>query len=128
MNAVSLLQAVPAGNGLITIGMLVIMLLIMYFLIIRPQRKEQKKVQAMLDALKKGDKIVTIGGIHGTVAQLKERAVIIKVDEGCKIEMSRNAISNVVSDKAEDEPVESKAKEKTEKAEKNGKTETKQDA
>lgn len=71
---------------------------IFYFFIIRPQNKKQKETQKMIDALKKGDKIVTIGGIHGTVSQTKEKTVIVKVDEGVKIEFNRSAIAGVVSE------------------------------
>ena len=53
----------------------------------------------MINALKKGDKIVTIGGIHGTVTSTKEKTVIVKVDDNCKIEFSRSAIAGVESDK-----------------------------
>jgi preprotein translocase subunit YajC len=68
---------------------------IFYFLIIRPQNKKQKETQKMLAALKKGDKIVTIGGIHGIIQSVKEGSVIVKVDENTKLEFSRSAISNV---------------------------------
>lgn len=103
MNFMNFLQAAPApGGNLVMLGTLGVMFVIMYFLIIRPQNKERKKLQEMISALKKGDKIVTIGGIYGTVSSLKEKTVILKVDENCKIEMSRNAISSVISDKAEE--------------------------
>ncbi|MDR1904173.1 MAG: preprotein translocase subunit YajC [Treponema sp.] len=68
---------------------------IFYFLIIRPQNKKQKETQRMLAALKRGDKIITIGGIHGTIASVKENTVIIKVDDTTKMEFSRSAISSV---------------------------------
>ncbi|MDR2257954.1 MAG: preprotein translocase subunit YajC [Treponema sp.] len=68
---------------------------IFYFLIIRPQNKKQKDTQRMLSALKKGDKIVTIGGIHGVIQNVKESSVIVKVDENTKLEFSRSAISGV---------------------------------
>ncbi|MDR1100334.1 MAG: preprotein translocase subunit YajC [Treponema sp.] len=70
---------------------------IFYFLIIRPQNKKQKETQKMLSALKKGDKIVTIGGIHGVIQNVKDSSstVIVKVDEGIKLEFSRSAISGV---------------------------------
>ncbi len=55
----------------------------------------------MIAALKKGDKIITIGGIHGTVSSTKEKTVIVKVDDNTKIEFLRSAISTVVTDKAE---------------------------
>jgi preprotein translocase subunit YajC len=68
---------------------------IFYFLIIRPQNKRQKETQKMLAALKKGDKIVTIGGIHGVIQSVKESSVIVKVDESTKLEFNRSAISSV---------------------------------
>ena len=73
----------------------VLIILIFYFLIIRPQNKKQKETQKMLAALKKGDKIVTIGGIHGTIQSVKESTVIVRVDGDTKLEFSRSAISNV---------------------------------
>ena len=90
--------AVP-GGGLITFLPFVLILLIMYFLMIRPQSKKQKETQRMLDALKKGDKVVTIGGIHGTVSSVKENTVVVRVDEGIKIEFNRTAIATVLNDK-----------------------------
>jgi len=68
---------------------------VFYFLIIRPQNKKQKETQKMLSALKKGDKIVTIGGIHGTIQSVKESTVIVRVDDNVKLEFNRSAISNV---------------------------------
>ena len=66
---------------------LVIVLVVFYFFIIRPQQKQQKKRRAMLDSLRKGDKIVTIGGIHGTLTDIKEDTIRLKVadnvEPGC---------------------------------------------
>ena len=75
-------------------------ILIFYFLIIRPQKKRDKETQAMLDALKKGDKIITIGGIHGTVVAVKEKTVVIKVDDNARIEFLKSAVSTVVNNDA----------------------------
>jgi preprotein translocase subunit YajC len=98
----SLLQANPATGSqtLMSVVPFVLIIAIFYFFIIRPQNKKQKETQKMIDALKKGDKVVTIGGIHGLVSQTKEKTVIIKVDEGVKIEVNRSAIAGVVSDNA----------------------------
>jgi preprotein translocase subunit YajC len=96
---------------------------IFYFLIIRPQNKKQKETQRMLEALKKGDKVVTIGGIHGVIQSVKEGSVIVRVDENTKMEFSRNAISNVVSEgKGEEKKAEAGKLE-----EKNGETAEKSD-
>ena len=92
------------GNKVGLLGSLVPFLLIIvifYFFMIRPQNKKQKETEKMLNALKKGDKIITIGGIHGTVSSVKENTVIVKVDDGCKIEFNRSAISTVLKSEAE---------------------------
>ncbi|MDR0382824.1 MAG: preprotein translocase subunit YajC [Spirochaetaceae bacterium] len=73
----------------------ILIIAIFYFLIIRPQNKKQKETQKMLSALKKGDKVVTIGGVHGTISSVKENSVLLKVDDNVKIEFSRSAIASV---------------------------------
>jgi len=85
---------------------------IFYFLIIRPQSKKRKETEKMLSALKKGDRIVTIGGIHGTVQTVRETTVIIKVDDNVKLEFLRSAVSSVLAsreDKEDKEKSESEA-------------------
>ncbi|MDR0557116.1 MAG: preprotein translocase subunit YajC [Treponema sp.] len=83
------------GNALVSFVPFILIIGIFYFLIIRPQNKKQKETQKMLGALKKGDRIVTIGGIHGTIQKVKEASVIVKVDENTKMEFSRSAVSSV---------------------------------
>ena len=104
---------------LITFGVII---LIFYFLIIRPQKKRDKEAKDMIAAIKKGDKIVTIGGIRGTVAVVKDSTVIIKVDDNTRIEFNKNAISAVLNKKEEsvvEKPSKKSAdKEKIEKVEK----------
>jgi preprotein translocase subunit YajC len=95
-----LMAAPPAGEGTapgLLGGLLPVaaIIAIFYFLIIRPQNKKQKETQRMLAALKKGDRIVTIGGIHGVIQNVKESSVIVKVDENTKLEFSRSAISGI---------------------------------
>jgi preprotein translocase subunit YajC len=89
-----------SSSLIITIGMVGLVLVVFYFLIIRPQNKRQKQVQNMLSALKKGDKVVTIGGIQGVVTAVKEQSVTLKVDESTKIEFQKSAIANIVDKKA----------------------------
>ena len=96
--------AASASTSSSLIGSLLPFLLIIvifYFFLIRPQNKKQKETQKMLDALKKGDKVITIGGIHGTVSSVKENTVIVKVDDDCKLEFNRTAISSVELTEAE---------------------------
>ena len=97
---------------LITFGVII---LIFYFLIIRPQKRD-KEAKDMLASMKKGDKIVTIGGIRGTVAVVKESTVIVKVDDNARIEFSKNAISQILDKKPE--TAASSKKEKADKVEK----------
>jgi preprotein translocase subunit YajC len=69
---------------------------IFYFMMIRPQRAEQKKHQQMLDALGKNDEVITSGGIHGTVISVKDKSVTIRIDENVKIEVEKNCVAQVV--------------------------------
>ena len=76
---------------------LALIFVIMYMLIIRPQQKKQKDQQQMIDSLKKGDDIVTNGGIHGTIVGVKERekTLIVKIADNVKIELSRGTVARV---------------------------------
>jgi len=89
--------AASPGSGLLSFLPLAAIIAIFYFMIIRPQSKKQKETQKMLAALKKGDRVVTIGGIHGTIQSVKESSVVVKVDENTKIEFTRSAVSSVES-------------------------------
>ncbi len=78
--------------------------LIFYFLLIRPQKKQEKARQAMLKDLKKNDKVVTIGGIQGVVANVRDSDVTLKIDESgdVRVRFSRSAISRVITKDDED--------------------------
>ena len=82
----------PAGGGWSMWIMLALIFVVMWFFMIRPQRKQQKELQNFRDGLKKGDKVVTIGGIYGTVDEIKEGTVLIVVDKDVKIRVSKNAL------------------------------------
>jgi len=103
--------AAGGGSLLGTFVPFLFIIAIFYFLIIRPQNKKRKETEKMLSALKKGDKVVTIGGLHGTIQSVKETTVIIKADDNVKLEFLRSAVSNVVQPKEEKEE---KNEEKTE--------------
>jgi len=79
--------------------MLLLMGLVFYFLLIRPQSKEKKRRAEMLAAIKKNDRVVTIGGIHGTVVNVKDDEITLKVDESnnTKITFSRSAIQQITA-------------------------------
>jgi preprotein translocase subunit YajC len=105
-----------SGSLIFTLVTFAVIILIFYFLIIRPQKKKDKEAKNMLAAMKKGDKIVTIGGIRGTIAVVKDSTVIVKVDDNTRIEFSKNAISSILDKKPEKkadvvEKVEAPAKE-----------------
>lgn len=115
-NGLVLLQAAASSTGqmvstLVTFGLVFV---VFYFLIIRPQNKKQKEAKKMIDAVKKGDKVVTIGGVHGTVHSVKEGTVIVKVDDDCRIEFSKSAIATVVAPKTEEKAAEAVPAEKVE--------------
>lgn len=80
---------------------LILMLVVFYFLIIRPQQKRQRERMAMLDALKKGDKVVTIGGLHGTIVDLNDDQVVLRVNENTKLTFERNAVNMVLNKQEE---------------------------
>lgn len=98
-NTVSSDAAASAGaaSGASSIIMLVVMVLVFYFILIRPQKKRDKEAKEMMAALKKGDKIVTIGGIRGTIATVRENTVVIRVEDDSRIEFNKSAISTVIS-------------------------------
>jgi preprotein translocase subunit YajC len=88
--------------------MFLLLFVVFYFFIIRPQRKKTKETQSMLDNLQKGDRIITIGGICGTIVNIKEKKdkneediVVIKVSDTGKLEMIRSSIAKVVSRETE---------------------------
>lgn len=110
-----------------TVIMFVAIIAIFYFLIIRPQKKRDKETKAMLDAMKKGDKIITIGGIHGTVVAVKDQSVVVKVDDNTRIEFTKSAVSTVVNkDAAKANP--NKKKDEKAEAKEGAKAEVKEEA
>ena len=88
----------PAGGGMSMWVMLALMFAVMWFFMIRPQKKQQKELQNFRDSLKNGDKVVTIGGIYGTVSEIKDASVLIEVDKNVKIRVSKQALVKDFSD------------------------------
>lgn len=94
MNNFILLQAEGAGGGIM--GQLFLfgsIILIMYFFMIRPQQKKQKESKNFLEAVKKGDQVVTIGGVHGKIYSIEGDTVTLELDKGLKIKVEKSAIS-----------------------------------
>lgn len=92
-------QPQPQGGIGSFMGMLPMILIIaaMFYLMWRGQAKERKKREAMLTSIKSGDKVITIGGIHGTVAEVKNDGFVIKIADNVKIEVTKNAVGSVVN-------------------------------
>jgi preprotein translocase subunit YajC len=75
----------------------ILVLVIFWFLLIRPQQKRQKERNAMLQSLKKGDKVITIGGLHGTITDLTEERVTLKVSDNTRLVFERTAVNAVIN-------------------------------
>ncbi len=101
MNMLALLQFDPGGGAaggqlatmLVTFGLII---MIFYFLVIRPQNRRQKETRQMLAQLKKGDRVQTSGGIRGVVTAVKEDAVTVKVNDATKIEFAKPSITSIL--------------------------------
>lgn len=88
-----ILQAQPAPGSSAAMWIFIILLfVVMYFFMIRPQRKQQKALEEMRNNLKKGDKVITAGGIYGVIADVDERTVLIKVDGETKLRVDKSSI------------------------------------
>ena len=85
----------PAGLLGSPIVMMVLMVAMFYFLLIRPQQRQRKELQARIASLQAGDKVVTTAGIHGIIHNVKEQTVVVKVAEGTMIEFDKPAIAAV---------------------------------
>ena len=95
----TLLQTAPAqGGGFSMWIMLALIFVVMWFFMIRPQRKQQKEMENFRNSLKNGDKVVTIGGIYGTIADVKDTYVLLEVDKDVKIRVNKQAIQKDYTD------------------------------
>ena len=95
-----LLMGAPAGgeqpNPLAMFLPLILIFLVFYFFIIRPQKKKEDTRKKMIEAVRKGDRVVTIGGIHGTITQVDDTSVLLQADTNTKLRVEKNALSNVL--------------------------------
>ena len=99
---IALLQA-GAGTGAIIAQVLPILAigLVFYFIVIAPATKQRRKTQEMLNSLKKGDRVVTTGGIYGTIQGVEAEVVYLKIADNVKVKVARSAVSGVVTGEAE---------------------------
>lgn len=86
------------GSLFSTLLMFALIIGIFYFLILRPQQKRQKERQKLLEALKKGDRVVTSGGLHGTIAGIDEKTVLLQVGDNIKMKFERSAVATVIKE------------------------------
>ena len=100
MSIIALLQA-SGGNSLAAILVQIVpiaaIFLVFYFLVIAPASKQRRQTQAMLSSLKKGDRVLTSGGIYGTIQGVEAEVVYLKIAENVKVKVARSAISGVVA-------------------------------
>ncbi len=84
------------GSYLVVGGYILFFLGMMYFMILRPQQKQQREHQEMINKIKAGDRVVTSSGIHGTVVTIKEKTILVRVADKVELEFSRSAVGAVV--------------------------------
>ncbi len=99
MNTLVILQeTAQAGGNFSFLIMMVLIFAVMYFFMIRPQQKKQKELAKWRDSIQKGDKVVTIGGIYGVVAEVKPTYILMEVDSNVKIRVDKGSIVKDVTD------------------------------
>ena len=91
-------QPAPQGGGWSMWVMLILIFVVMWFFMIRPQRKQQKELEKFRNELKKGDKVLTVGGIYGTIDSVAEKYAIIKVDGDVKIRVDKACLVRDITD------------------------------
>ena len=97
-----LAQAAAGGSGILgQVFLFGSIILIMYFFMIRPQQKKQKESKKFIEEIKKGDEVVTIGGLHGKVCSVEGDTVLLELDRGLKVKVEKSAISLDFSKKTE---------------------------
>ncbi len=87
--------AVSPTAGIISFAPFIAIMVLFYFLMIHPQSKERKKKEEMLSAIQRGDRVLTRGGIYGTVADIKEQILILKISDNSKVEVDRSYVETV---------------------------------
>jgi len=103
LSSALILDAVaPAPSPITQFAPLLFIGVIFYFLLIRPQQKQRKEQQKLIEALKTGDKVVTSSGIHGLISNVKEKTVLLKVADNVKIEIDKAAVATVLERSSEE--------------------------
>lgn len=97
-----------SSDGLRMLAPFLIIGVLFYVLLIRPQQKQKKEHQQMLGRVKSGDKVITVGGIYGLVTNVKNGILVVKIAEGVKVEVTRDAIRTVITGKEDLQPRQSR--------------------
>ncbi len=84
------------AGGLMSFIPLILMFVVLYFIMIRPQMKRQKEMKAMLEALAAGDEVITVGGILGKVTAVKDQYITVEIVPGTEVQMQKNAVTSVL--------------------------------
>lgn len=92
------LQEAPAGGGMSGIVMMLLVFVVLYFFMIRPQVKRQKEVRKFREAMKVGDKVVTAGGLHGKIKDMKDTACVLEIAEGIKVTVEKSSVFQTGAD------------------------------
>lgn len=95
-----------AGNPLLQLAPMILIFVMFYFVLIRPQRKKQQELAAQIAALKGGDQIVTNGGIYGVISSLQEKTLTLKIADNVKIKIDKAAVAAVVKKSADTDVIE----------------------
>ncbi|MCF7791310.1 MAG: preprotein translocase subunit YajC [Victivallales bacterium] len=107
MNSITSLIAANSQNAgglkglLVSFGPFILIIVVMYFLLFRSQRKKNQQRQKMLDSMRAGDKVITAGGVMGTITKLEEKVVKLKIAENVVIEVSRSSVNGIIEKKSE---------------------------
>ncbi len=92
LNSILLAEQAATGSGLSSIFMIVILIAVFYFFMIRPQNKKQKEIKKFREGIQKGSKVITAGGIFGTVREVKENHFVLEIAEGVKISIDKGSV------------------------------------
>ena len=92
-----LAQAAPGGSSLTLFLPMLLIFAVFYLFIIRPQKRREETRKQLIEALKKGDRVVSIGGIHGTVIKVEDASLLVQVDDNTKLRFDKNAVASVAA-------------------------------
>jgi preprotein translocase subunit YajC len=108
ITTILLQSAAPAGGGMSSLLMILMIVVVFYFFMIRPQMKKAKDEKAFKESIKKGDKVVTIGGVHGRILEVNDKTFMLEIDTNTKVKIEKTAISAEATKQYQQQAVEKK--------------------